>query len=70
MSSGLKVAGGVRTAKQAWQHLVIVLETLGPQWCDPHRFRIGASSLLNDLLMQRTKIRSGNYEKPSRFTID
>jgi deoxyribose-phosphate aldolase len=67
---GLKVAGGVRTAKQAWQYLVVVLETLGPDWMTPRRLRIGASSLLNDLLLQRAKLRSGHYEKPSRFTID
>lgn len=67
---GLKVAGGVRTAKEAWQYLVVVLETLGAGWMTPDRLRIGASSLLNDLLLQRAKLRSGRYEKPSRFTID
>ena len=49
---GLKLAGGMRTAKQSWQYLVIVSETLGPDWLDPDRFRIGASTLLNDVLMQ------------------
>jgi deoxyribose-phosphate aldolase len=67
---GLKLAGGIRTAKQAWQYLVVVLETLGSEWMTPDRLRLGASSLLNDLLLQRTKLRSGRYEKPSRFTID
>ncbi len=67
---GLKVAGGIRTAKSAWQYLVMVHETLGPAWLDPAWFRIGASSLLNDLLMQRTKRVTGRYEKPQRFTID
>ncbi|MGQ0823847.1 MAG: deoxyribose-phosphate aldolase [Actinomycetota bacterium] len=67
---GLKVAGGVRSAKEAWQYLVIVLETLGEEWMTPNRMRIGASTLLNDLLMQRTKLRTGRYEKPARFTID
>jgi deoxyribose-phosphate aldolase len=47
-----------------------VLETLGAGWMTPDRLRIGASSLLNDLLRQRAKLRSGRYEKPSRFTID
>jgi deoxyribose-phosphate aldolase len=67
---GLKLAGGIRSAKEAWQYLVVVLETLGSEWMDPHRLRLGASSLLNDLLMQRTKLRTGRYEKPTRFTID
>lgn len=67
---GLKVAGGVRTAKDAWQYLVVVAETLGRAWLTPLRLRIGASSLLNDLLAQRAKLRSGRYEKMSRFTVD
>jgi deoxyribose-phosphate aldolase len=67
---GLKVAGGVRTAKEAWQYLVVVGETLGREWLRPDRLRIGASSLLNDVLLQRTKLRTGRYEKPARFTID
>ena len=67
---GLKLAGGIRTAKDAWQYLVVVLETLGADWMHPDRLRLGASSLLNDLLLQRAKLRSGRYEKPSRFTID
>jgi len=67
---GLKAAGGIRTAKEAWQYLVVVLETLGDEWMTPRLLRLGASTLLNDLLLQRTKLRSGRYEKPSRFTID
>jgi deoxyribose-phosphate aldolase len=67
---GLKLAGGIRTAKEAWQYLVVVLETLGGEWMQPDRLRLGASSLLNDLLLQRAKLRTGRYEKPSRFTID
>ncbi len=67
---GLKVAGGIRTAKEAWQYLVMVLETLGSEWLDPNMFRIGASTLLNDLLLQRAKLRTGRYEKPSRLTLD
>jgi len=67
---GLKVAGGIRTAKQAWQYLVIVHETLGPDWMTPDRFRLGASSLLNDLLMQIRMQRSGIYPSPDDFTND
>jgi deoxyribose-phosphate aldolase len=67
---GLKVAGGVRTAKQSWQYLVIVNETLGPRWMTPTWFRIGASSLLNDVLMQIRMQREGRYQRPDDFTID
>jgi deoxyribose-phosphate aldolase len=64
------VAGGIRTAKQAWQYLVVVFETLGPAWMTPARFRLGASSLLNDLLMQIRKERTGSYQSPDDFTND
>jgi len=67
---GLKVAGGIRTAKQAWQYLVVVSETLGPAWLTPDRFRLGASSLLNDLLMQIQKERAGRYQSPDDVTND
>src|SRR5713226_6705160 len=67
---GVKVAGGVRQAKQAIQYLVLVYETLGAEWMTPERFRIGASTLLNDLLMQIQKERSGAYQGPDYFTID
>jgi deoxyribose-phosphate aldolase len=67
---GLKVAGGVRTAKQSWQYLVIVNETLGAPWMTPTWFRIGASSLLNDVLMQIRMQREGRYQRPDDFTID
>ena len=67
---GLKVAGGVRTAKEALRYLVIVHEILGGDWLDPERFRIGASSLLNDVLMQRDKQLSGVYADPDRYTKD
>jgi deoxyribose-phosphate aldolase len=67
---GLKVAGGVRTAKQSWQYLVIVNETLGSSWLTPTWFRIGASSLLNDVLMQIRMQREGRYQRPDDFTID
>lgn len=65
---GLKVAGGIRTAKQAWQYLVIVQETLGAAWLRPQRFRIGASSLLNELLMQLRAQREGRYQSLDSFT--
>jgi deoxyribose-phosphate aldolase len=67
---GIKVAGGVRNAKQALQYLVILHETLGGGWLSPDRFRIGASSLLNDVLMQIDKERTGRYAGPDYFTID
>jgi deoxyribose-phosphate aldolase len=59
--AGLKLAGGIRTAKAALGYLAIVNETLGPAWLVPERFRIGASSLLDDVLMQREKDTTGNY---------
>ncbi len=67
---GVKAAGGIRTAKDAIRHLVLVNETAGADWLDPDRFRIGASSLLNDLLMQRTKLVTGRYSGPDYFTLD
>ena len=67
---GLKVAGGIRSSKDAIRYLVIVNETLGEGWLTPDRFRIGASSLLNDLLMQIDKQRSGFYSDPDRYTLD
>ena len=67
---GVKPAGGIRTAKDAIKHLVLVNETAGDDWLDPDWFRIGASSLLNDLLMQRTKLTTGRYSGPDYFTLD
>ncbi|HVD00136.1 MAG TPA: deoxyribose-phosphate aldolase [Candidatus Dormibacteraeota bacterium] len=67
---GLKPAGGIRTAKQAVQYLVLLYETLGADWMTPERFRIGASSLLNDCLMQLAKEKSGAYQSGDYFTID
>ena len=67
---GVKVAGGVRTAKDAIRYLVLVRETAGPEWLTPGLFRIGASSLLNDLLMQRSKQLTGAYAGPNYFTLD
>ncbi len=65
---GMKPAGGIRTAKQALQTLVLVKETLGEEWLDPDWFRFGASSLVNDLLMQLQKLRSGAYPSPDSFS--
>ena len=67
---GLKPAGGIRFAKQAVQYLVVLFETLGPQWLTPELFRFGASSLLNDVLMQLRKERTGRYQSQDYFTID
>ena len=67
---GVKVAGGIRTTKDAIRYLVLVNEIAGPPWLSPDLFRIGASSLLNDLLMQRVKQRTGAYAGPDYFTID
>jgi deoxyribose-phosphate aldolase len=67
---GLKPAGGIRTAKQAIHYLVLLHETLGPDWMTPERFRIGASSLLNDCLMQLAKEKSGAYQSGDYFTLD
>ncbi|MDX6512751.1 MAG: deoxyribose-phosphate aldolase [Gaiellaceae bacterium] len=67
---GMKPAGGIRNAKQAIQNLVLVHETLGPDWLTPDRFRLGASSLLNDMLMQLRKEKTGIYQSPDYFTVD
>ena len=67
---GVKPAGGIRTTKDAIKYLVLVNETVGNDWLDPDWFRLGASSLLNDLLMQRTKMTTGRYSGPDYFTND
>jgi deoxyribose-phosphate aldolase len=67
---GFKPAGGIRTAKQAVQHLVLVHETLGTDWLTPDLHRFGASSLLNDVLMQIRKEKTGRYQSPDYFTLD
>jgi deoxyribose-phosphate aldolase len=67
---GIKVAGGVRAAKQSIQYLTILFETLGANWMTPDRFRIGASTLLNDVLMQIDKERTGRYQGRDYFTVD
>ena len=68
--AGLKVAGGVKNTKIALAYLVIVKETLGPQWLTPKLFRIGASGLLDDLLMQLEKEQTGRYAGPDYFPKD
>jgi deoxyribose-phosphate aldolase len=67
---GVKPAGGIRTAKDAVKYLVVVHEVAGPEWLTPDLFRFGASSLLNDLLMQRHKQLSGRYDGPDYVTLD
>jgi deoxyribose-phosphate aldolase len=69
-SVGFKAAGGIRTSKQAIAYLVVLYETLGPDWMTPERFRLGASTLLNDVLMQIEKERTGAYQSGDYFTID
>jgi deoxyribose-phosphate aldolase len=69
-SVGMKSAGGIRTAKEAISYLVVLYETLGPEWMTPDRFRFGASSLLNDVLMQIRKERTGRYSGSDYFTLD
>jgi deoxyribose-phosphate aldolase len=70
LAVGMKPAGGIRTAKQAIQYLCVLHETLGVEWLTPDRFRFGASSLLNDLLLQLRKQRTGIYRSPDEFTLD
>ena len=66
----MKPAGGIRTAKQAVQYLVLLHETLGLDWMTPDLFRFGASTLLNDVLMQIRKQKTGAYQSPDYFTVD
>jgi deoxyribose-phosphate aldolase len=67
---GVKLAGGIRAAKEAVRFLVMVNEVAGDQWLDPALFRFGASSLLNDLLLQRHKLATGSYDGPDYVTVD
>ena len=67
---GMKPAGGIRTAKNAIQYLVQVHETLGPDWLTPDLYRLGASSLVNDILMQLRKEKTGAYQSKDYFTND
>jgi deoxyribose-phosphate aldolase len=67
---GVKPAGGIRASKDAIKYLVTVAETVGEEWLTPHLFRFGASSLLNDVLLQRQKLRTGHYSGPDYVTVD
>jgi deoxyribose-phosphate aldolase len=67
---GVKPAGGIRNTKDAINQLVLVNEVAGPDWLNNKYFRIGASALLNDLLMQRMKLTDGYYSSPNYVTID
>ena len=67
---GVKPAGGIRSSKDAIKFLVTVAETVGEEWLDPHLFRFGASSLLNDVLLQRQKLATGRYSGPDYVTVD
>jgi deoxyribose-phosphate aldolase len=67
---GVKPAGGIRASKDAIRYLVTVAETVGEEWLQPHLFRFGASSLLNDVLLQRQRLRSGRYSGPDYVTVD
>ena len=67
---GVKPAGGIRTTKDAIKQLVLVNETAGSDWLNPNLFRIGASALLNDLLLQRMKLKTGHYSSANYVTVD
>jgi deoxyribose-phosphate aldolase len=67
---GVKLAGGIRTSKEAIRYLVMVNEVAGDEWLTPDLFRFGASTLLNDLLQQRHKLTSGSYDGPDYVTVD
>ncbi len=67
---GVKPAGGIRTTKDAIKQLVLVKEIAGAEWLNPELFRIGASALLNDLLMQRMKLTTGRYSSANYVTVD
>ncbi len=66
---GMKPAGGLRTAKQALAYLVMVKETLGDDWLTPDLFRFGASTLVNDVLMQIARLADGNYQSADYFSL-
>jgi deoxyribose-phosphate aldolase len=66
----VKPAGGIRTTKDAIRYLVAVNEVAGPAWLDPYWFRFGASSVLNDLVMQRRTQLEGHYSGPDYVTVD
>jgi deoxyribose-phosphate aldolase len=66
---GMKPAGGIRTARQSLAYLVMVKETLGDDWLTPDLFRLGASTLLNDVLMQIAKAADGHYQSADYFSL-
>ena len=66
---GMKPAGGIKNAKQALAYLVMVKETLGDDWLTPDLFRIGASTLLNDVLMQIGRLADGNYQGSEYYSL-
>ena len=66
---GMKPAGGIATAKQSIQYLIMVKETLGDSWLTPELFRFGASSLANDIVMQIVKQNRGVYQSPDYFSV-
>jgi len=66
---GMKPAGGIRNSKQALAYLVMLKETLGDDWLTPDLFRIGASTLLNDVLMQIARVVEGNYQSGDYFSL-
>jgi deoxyribose-phosphate aldolase len=66
---GMKPAGGIRNSKQALAYLVMLKETLGDDWLTPELFRIGASTLLNDVLMQIARVVDGNYQGADYFSL-
>jgi deoxyribose-phosphate aldolase len=67
---GVKLAGGIRASKEAVRYLVMVNEVVGDEWLTPRLFRFGASSLLNDLLLQRHKLSTGAYDGADYVTVD
>lgn len=67
---GMKPAGGIRTSKEALHYLTMLWETLGDDWMTPDLFRFGASALLNDLLMQYAKLKTGRYQSADYFSLD
>jgi deoxyribose-phosphate aldolase len=67
---GVKAAGGIRSAKDALRYLVLVNETAGDHWLTPRCFRFGASTLVNDLLMQIRRAETGVYQRPEEFSRD
>ena len=67
---GFKPAGGIRKAKEAWHYLAMVKETVGDAWLSPDWFRFGASSLLNDVLMQWERLETGHYQSSVYYSLD